>query len=292
MTRSSYRRKVQPDWDIAVPRVTRLPGVRLAAFTGRLHGAGRPANGPFSGCDALPRFRRRGCRRSPGRHLRAGHGRRRHRRRAAEWACSQPCVPAGSPVTDPGVRGVRRRGRPARGQGDRTRCRGVARPSACASASGRNGTGTIGLRWSSRLSSGDRRLLVGSTPRLRRCGVASPWPRGAFGSSGWPTRWAGLSSGSGPGSRAQVGMTPKRVAQLVRFDHPERTCLPGGLSAAEVAAETGYADQSHLHRDSTAFAGLTPAAVAAAPWLRVDPIAWGVRVEPSSTPSNDTDPGA
>ena len=91
--------------------------------------------------------------------------------------------------------------------------------------------------------------------------------------------------------RAQVGMTPKRVVQLVRFDRAAHL-LAGGRSAAEVAAETGYADQSHLHRDSTAFAGLTPAAVAAAPWLRVDPIAWGARVDAASTSRDDTGRGA
>jgi hypothetical protein len=41
-----------------------------------------------------------------------------------------------------------------------------------------------------------------------------------------------------------------------------------------VAAESGYADQSHLNRDVMAFAGATPTAVAVAPWLAVDPVAW------------------
>jgi hypothetical protein len=41
-----------------------------------------------------------------------------------------------------------------------------------------------------------------------------------------------------------------------------------------VVAESGYADQSHLHRDAMAFVGLTPTAVARAPWLAVDPVAW------------------
>jgi AraC-like DNA-binding protein len=73
--------------------------------------------------------------------------------------------------------------------------------------------------------------------------------------------------------RTQVGLTPKRAAQLIRFDHAAHR-LAAGRSAALVAAESGYVDQSHLHRDVLAFTGATPAAVAAAPFLAVDPVAW------------------
>jgi AraC-like DNA-binding protein len=73
--------------------------------------------------------------------------------------------------------------------------------------------------------------------------------------------------------RSQVGIAPKRAAQLIRFDCAAHR-LAAGHSAALVAAETGYADQSHLHHDVMAFAGLTPTAVAVAPWLAVDDIAW------------------
>jgi AraC-like DNA-binding protein len=73
--------------------------------------------------------------------------------------------------------------------------------------------------------------------------------------------------------RSQVGTTPKRAAQLVRFDHAAHR-LAAGESAALVAAESGYADQSHLHRDVRTFTGITPGAVAAAPWLAVDDVAW------------------
>ena len=73
--------------------------------------------------------------------------------------------------------------------------------------------------------------------------------------------------------RSQVGVTPKRATQLVRFDHAAHR-LAAGVSAALVAAESGYVDQSHLHRDVMAFAGVTPMAVAVAPWLAVDDVAW------------------
>jgi AraC-like DNA-binding protein len=73
--------------------------------------------------------------------------------------------------------------------------------------------------------------------------------------------------------RAQVGLTPKRAAQLVRFDRAARR-LAAGHGPAMAAAESGYADQSHLHRETIAFAGVPPSAVAVAPWLAVDDVAW------------------
>jgi AraC-like DNA-binding protein len=82
--------------------------------------------------------------------------------------------------------------------------------------------------------------------------------------------------------RAQIGLTPKRAARLARFDHAAHR-LAAGVGAAQVAAEGGYVDQSHLHRDVQLFAGMTPIAVAGAPWLTVDDTAWPNRVTPSST---------
>lgn len=73
--------------------------------------------------------------------------------------------------------------------------------------------------------------------------------------------------------RAQLGITPKRAARLVRFDHAARL-LAAGHTPASVAADSGYVDQSHLHRDVKEFAALTPAAVAVAPWLAIDDVAW------------------
>ncbi|MFE0457953.1 helix-turn-helix domain-containing protein [Kitasatospora sp. NPDC058965] len=76
--------------------------------------------------------------------------------------------------------------------------------------------------------------------------------------------------------QAQVGLPPKRAANLVRFDHAVHR-LVAGEPAARVAAESGFADQSHLHRDVVALAGTTPATVAGSPWLAVDRIAWSGR---------------
>jgi AraC-like DNA-binding protein len=86
--------------------------------------------------------------------------------------------------------------------------------------------------------------------------------------------------------RAQIGLTPKHAARLVRFDRAAHR-LAAGDRPAVVAAEVGYADQSHLHRDAVAFAGLTPTAVADAAWLSVDDIAWGGRAR--SRPDGDRD---
>ncbi|MEU4271711.1 helix-turn-helix transcriptional regulator [Streptomyces sp. NPDC026092] len=74
-------------------------------------------------------------------------------------------------------------------------------------------------------------------------------------SSGWSRKrlWSRFS--------AQIGLTPKRAAMLVRFDHAARA-LRAGESPGDVALACGYADQPHLHRDVLALAGCTPGALA------------------------------
>ena len=74
--------------------------------------------------------------------------------------------------------------------------------------------------------------------------------------------------------RAQLCLPPKRAAKLVRFDHAVHR-LVAGQDAAAVAADTGYADQSHLHRDVVEFTSLTPATVIDEPFLAIDDVAWG-----------------
>ena len=85
--------------------------------------------------------------------------------------------------------------------------------------------------------------------------------------------------------RSQLGITPKRAARLVRFDHAAHL-LAAGHAAAGVAAESGYVDQSHLHREVKEFAGLTPTAVATAPWLAIDDVAWPAS-SPTRSPATD-----
>jgi AraC-like DNA-binding protein len=64
--------------------------------------------------------------------------------------------------------------------------------------------------------------------------------------------------------REQVGVSPKAAARVMRFHHAiERLKAEGGGRWAEIAAECGYYDQSHLHRDFRAYAGLTPGEIEA-----------------------------
>ena len=80
--------------------------------------------------------------------------------------------------------------------------------------------------------------------------------------------------------RSQLGLPPKRAVKLVRFDHAAHR-LVAGDGAAQVAADAGYTDQSHLHRDVMEFTGTTPATVTGEPFLAVDDIAWHDNATPT-----------
>ncbi len=91
--------------------------------------------------------------------------------------------------------------------------------------------------------------------------------------------------------RTQLGITPKHAARLVRFDHVAHR-LAAGHSAAAVAADSGFVDQSHLHRDVMAFAGMTTSAVARATWLEVDPVAWPAQRPGTISPATASHSGS
>jgi AraC-like DNA-binding protein len=63
-------------------------------------------------------------------------------------------------------------------------------------------------------------------------------------------------------SLAAVGYGPKTLARVLRFQRflAAADAAPG-RSPADLALTTGYADQAHLTRDCTRFAGLAPAAL-------------------------------
>jgi len=59
--------------------------------------------------------------------------------------------------------------------------------------------------------------------------------------------------------RRQVGLPPKTLARIARFDHLVRRLRGGGdASWGRLAVECGYYDQAHLCRDVREFAGTTP----------------------------------
>jgi AraC-like DNA-binding protein len=62
--------------------------------------------------------------------------------------------------------------------------------------------------------------------------------------------------------REQVGLSPKAAAGVVRFEHAAADL--GRKPLAEVAAEHGYADQSHLTREVARYTGEPPRAFDAA----------------------------
>jgi transcriptional regulator GlxA family with amidase domain len=62
---------------------------------------------------------------------------------------------------------------------------------------------------------------------------------------------------------AHVGLTPVRYRRLARLRAVLRLHARGVRDWAELAAMTGFSDQSHLVRDCRAFTGLTPAEWAA-----------------------------
>ena len=56
--------------------------------------------------------------------------------------------------------------------------------------------------------------------------------------------------------RDEVGVSPKALARLLRFEHALE--LLGSRSLADVAYDCGYYDQAHFNRDFREFAGATP----------------------------------
>lgn len=62
----------------------------------------------------------------------------------------------------------------------------------------------------------------------------------------------------------QVGISPKLLARIVRFQHVLRAWRANPQTFARAAVDAGYFDQSHLVRDFHDFAGAPPAGLLAA----------------------------
>jgi AraC-like DNA-binding protein len=60
-----------------------------------------------------------------------------------------------------------------------------------------------------------------------------------------------------------VGLSPKRLARVMRFLHTVRHVGRARMAGAPLALEAGYADQSHFIREFKALAGVTPTEFAA-----------------------------
>jgi AraC-like DNA-binding protein len=58
--------------------------------------------------------------------------------------------------------------------------------------------------------------------------------------------------------REQVGVPPKTLARVLRFDRAMRALRHGNRRLAEIAAACGYYDQAHCNRDLRELGGATP----------------------------------
>ena len=71
--------------------------------------------------------------------------------------------------------------------------------------------------------------------------------------------------------RERFGLSPKRLARLVRFDRAVRLLRSGtGTSLAQIGLQCGYFDQAHFIREFREFAGETPGAYFC-PWPLAEP---------------------
>jgi AraC-like DNA-binding protein len=92
--------------------------------------------------------------------------------------------------------------------------------------------------------------------------------------AGGAVRVADLAAGTGWSGRhlasrfrAEIGLTPKAAARVIRFDRARRRLIEhagtgayqdGGYQLAGLAADMGYFDQAHLAREFRALAGVPP----------------------------------
>lgn len=57
---------------------------------------------------------------------------------------------------------------------------------------------------------------------------------------------------------AEIGMSPKRLQRLFRYEKASDLLRRPDLPLASIAITSGYSDQSHMNREVNAFSGLSP----------------------------------
>jgi AraC-like DNA-binding protein len=75
--------------------------------------------------------------------------------------------------------------------------------------------------------------------------------------------------------REEIGVTPKGLARVLRFEHSLRMLQATETPLAQVAAAAGYYDQAHFNRDFREMAGCTPGAMSHARSALIAPTASG-----------------
>ncbi|MDJ0347118.1 helix-turn-helix domain-containing protein [Streptomyces sp. H10-C2] len=64
--------------------------------------------------------------------------------------------------------------------------------------------------------------------------------------------------------RDEIGVTPKQMARVLRFEHAMDLLTRTGASVTGTALAAGYCDQAHLSRDFRALGGSSPGMLLAA----------------------------
>jgi AraC-like DNA-binding protein len=103
------------------------------------------------------------------------------------------------------------------------------------------------------------RSLLSGTPKTPMVEAVEHLERAGSGSqiSGLVADFGGSRSAFWRSTRSALGMSAQHYLMLRRFEHAF-ALLEAGIPIAQVAALAGYADQSHLHRDVSRFAKVTP----------------------------------
>jgi AraC-like DNA-binding protein len=74
--------------------------------------------------------------------------------------------------------------------------------------------------------------------------------------------------------RSEIGLTPKAVARVIRFDRARRQLVAAPGTLADLATECGYFDQAHLAREFRALAGCPPSQWLAEEFENIQAGAW------------------